>query len=275
VTRVVCALSGGGAKAAAHLGALKALEEHRLTPHHYVATSMGAVIAATVAAGVSYDEALVRLAALRRSDLMGLSPQALLGMYGGSLFRLDPLRRLIERLVPARRFADLAVPLTVTTVDLESGGLVLLGKGGHDVPLVDALTATCALPIYFPPVTLVGRRLADGGLREVLPLDTASRFEPDLVFAVHVGPSFDERPAPRRARLPTLVRRHGQAQRILMAALTDAAIARWRREEQTELVLVLPRVMAETTFAVELAVPYVEEGYRAAFRALAARRVPQ
>jgi NTE family protein len=274
VNRVVCALSGGGAKAAAHLGALKALTEYGLTPAHYVATSMGAVVAGMLAAGVPYDKALTRLASLRRGDLAGLSPQALLGVYGGSLFRLEPLRRLIARLVPARRFADLVVPLTVTTVDLESGGLVLLGAGGHDVPLVDALTATCALPIYFPPVTLVGRRLVDGGLREVLPLETASRFAPDLVFAVHVGPSFDERPAERRARLPTLVRRHGQAQRILMAGQTDAALARWRREESTELVLVLPRVYAETTFAVEMVVPYIEEGYRSAVRALAAR-VPQ
>jgi NTE family protein len=274
VTRVVCALSGGGAKAAAHLGALKALTERGLAPGHYVATSMGAVIGAMLAAGLSYDESLSRLVRLRRSDMAGLSPQALLGVYGGSLFRLDPLKRLIERLVPARRFADLAVPLTVTTVDLDSGGLVLLGAGGHEVPLVEALTAACALPIYFPPVTLVGRPLVDGGLREVLPLGTAARLEADLVFAVHVGPSFDEQPAERRARLPLLVRRHGQAQRVLMAAQTDAAVARWRREERTELVLVMPRVWAETTFAVEMVVPYVEEGYRAAVRALA-RRVPQ
>jgi NTE family protein len=274
VTRVVCALSGGGAKAAAHLGALEALAERGFRPAHYVGTSMGAVIGAMGAAGLSYDESLARLVGLRRRDLGGLSPQALLGVFGGSLFRLEPLRRLIERLVPARAFADLAVPLTVTAVDLESGALVLLGAGGHDVPLVDALTAACALPIYFPPVRLVGRPLVDGGLREVLPLETATRFAPDLVFAVHVGPSFDEQPAERRARLPPLVRRHGQAQRVMMAVQAEAALARWRRDERTELVLVLPRVRAETTFAVEMVVPYVEEGYRAAVRALA-RRVPQ
>jgi NTE family protein len=271
---VVAALSGGGAKAAAHLGALKALEERGLRPAHYVATSMGGVIAAMLAAGVSYDRALVLVAGLRRSDLAGLSPQALLGVYAGSLFRLEPLRQLIERLVPARTFADLAVPLTVTAVDLESGGLVLLGTGGYDVPLVDALLATCALPIYFPPVPLVGRQLADGGLREVLPLETATRFSPDLVFAVHVGPSFDEVPAERPARLPPLVRRSGQAQRILMAAQVEAALHRWRREERTELVLVMPRVVAETTFAMDMVIPYVEEGYRSGVRALS-RRVPQ
>lgn len=275
MTRVVCALSGGGAKAAAHLGALKALGERGLRPAHYVATSMGAVVAAALAAGLPYEDALVRLARLRRRDLAGLAPGALLGVYGGSLFRLDPLRRLIERLVPARSFAELAVPLTVTTADLDTGELVLLGEGGREVPLTDALLATCALPIYFPPVPLLGRQLVDGGLREVLPLDTARRFAPDLVFAVQVGPSFDELPPVRRARLPTLVRRHGQGQRILMAAQTAEVLERWRREPGPELVLVLPEVRAETTFAVELVVPYVEEGYRAAVRALAVRRVPE
>lgn len=275
MTRVVCALSGGGAKAAAHLGALKALGESGLTPHHFVATSMGAVMAAMAAAGVPYERALARVARLRRRDLAGLAPSVLFGAFGGSVFRLDPLRRLISSIVPATRFDELETPLTVTTVDLDTGELVLLGEGGEDVPLVDALVAGCALPIYFPPVSLLGRQLADGGLRGVLPLDETLAFAPELVFAVQVGPSFHELPPLKRAALPALVRRHGQAQRILMAAYTEVVIDRWRRAERPELILVEPEVRAETTFAVELAITYVEEGYRAATRALAARRVPQ
>ena len=48
--------------------------------------------------------------------------------------------------MPARRFADLAVPLTVAVVDLDTGELLLFGAGGADAPLVDVLCATCALP---------------------------------------------------------------------------------------------------------------------------------
>ena len=52
-SRVVAVLSGGGAKSAAHVGALRALEEWGLTPGHYVGTSMGAVIAACYASGLT------------------------------------------------------------------------------------------------------------------------------------------------------------------------------------------------------------------------------
>lgn len=281
MTRVVCALSGGGVKAAAHLGALRALTEHGFTPAHYVGTSMGALIAAALAAGVTYEEAVLALAGLRTRDVAAPAAGIVLGLYGESLFRPGPLRRMIGHLVPARTFAELRVPLTVVTVDLETGEPVLFGAGGRkDVPLEDALYASCALPLYFPPLALDGRLLVDGGLRSVLPLDEAAEFRPDLLFAVDVGPSWREAPPDRPARVPPLVRRSGQVQRVLMAAQTEAAIARWtaRGAAGPELVLVQPAVRAETTFRLDLVVPYVEEGYRAAAaalaRRLAARQVP-
>jgi NTE family protein len=272
VTRVVCALSGGGAKAAAHLGALKALGEHGLTPEHYVATSMGAVVAAALAAGVSYEECLMQLARLRRRDVAVLSPKIVLGYYSESLLLEGPLRRTIAALVPAEGFDELLVPLTVTIVDVESGELELLGEGGReDVPLHDALYATCALPIYFPPAVIDGRKYVDGGLRASLPIDVALLFEPELIFAVDVGPSFTELPPDRDTPLPPLVRRHGEVVRVMMAAQTRATIACWNREASAELVLVRPLVQAETTFRLDMVVHYVEEGYRAAIRTLSAR----
>ncbi|HXV86367.1 MAG TPA: patatin-like phospholipase family protein, partial [Gemmatimonadales bacterium] len=60
-SRVAVVLSGGGAKAAAHVGALKALEERELTPSRYVGTSMGAVVAACFASGLDYDTVLKRV----------------------------------------------------------------------------------------------------------------------------------------------------------------------------------------------------------------------
>ncbi len=275
MTRVVCALSGGGAKAAAHLGALRALDEHGLAPQHYVATSMGAVVAAALAAGVTYDEALRRLTRVRRRDVAVPSLKAVFGYLSDSLFRPEPLRRFIASLVPARRFEDLEIPLTVTAADLERGDLVLFGDGGIDVPLHDALYAACALPIYYPATRIAGRLCADGGLRAVLPLDIAAEFDPDLIYAVYVGPSRSELPAEGRATLPPLVRRHGEVLRVLMAAQTEELLRRWAGRAHPELIVVQPPVQAETTFAVERAAGFVEEGYRAGVRALAVRQVPE
>ena len=147
--RIVCVLSGGGAKSAAQLGAVKALLEQGHTVAHYVGTSMGAVVAACLASGVPYERALDRLVRLRRRDVAAPSPGAVLGFFGESFLRDDVLRATIARLVPARRFADLKVPLTVTAVDIGNAQLVLFGKGGREhVPLVDALYASWALPLY-------------------------------------------------------------------------------------------------------------------------------
>src|SRR5207245_9767119 len=63
---------------------------------------------------------------------------------------------------------------------------------GATAPLSDVLYATCALPVYFPPQNIDGQRLADGGLRAVLPLALAHGIPADLVLAVNVGPGFGE-----------------------------------------------------------------------------------
>ncbi|MDH4351276.1 MAG: patatin-like phospholipase family protein [Gemmatimonadota bacterium] len=275
MTKVVCALSGGGAKTAAHRGAVRALRETGLVPAHYVGTSMGAIIAAVLAAGCSLEEARRLLSDLRLRDLAAPAPSALLGYFSRGLFRPGPFRRAVARLVPARRFADLEVALTITAVDTETGELALFGTGGRDdVPLVDALYAACALPVYYPPAEIDGRRYVDGGVRAVLPLDTAARFAPDVVFAVDVGPSWRELPADGTTRVPPLVRQSGQVQRILMAAYAEEMLGRWAARPvnaDPELILVQPPVRAETTFRLDLVGAYEADGYRTAAQVLAER----
>jgi NTE family protein len=266
--RVACVLSGGGVKSAAQVGAMRALEERGVRPARYVATSMGAVVAAAFAAGGDYETVLQRLLLVTRRDVARVSPGVLAGPFAASLFQVDRLHDTIADLVPARRFADLRTPLTVTAVDSDSGDLLLFGDGGDpDVPLIDALTASCALPIFYPPVQVAGRSCLDGGLRSVLPLTVAAAFEPDLLFAVRVGPSFASRPARHGAAMPELLEAHNRAMRILMAAQTDSEIARWR-DGPVPLVLVEPVVEQSTTFAIGKAVAYVEGGYRAAVQAM-------
>ena len=262
---MVCVLSGGGAKAAAHLGALKALDEWKLAPGHFVGTSMGAVIAACFAAGVTYEELLVRIGGVSRGDVARISPLAFFGPFGSHLLKAGPLRDTIADLVPARRFGELGVPLTVTATDTESGQLVLFGAGGADAPLVDALYASCALPVFYPPGIIEGRAYADGGLHAVLPLDVAAQFEPDLVFAVNVGPTFAS--DADGGFVPGMVKVHDMSTRILMAGQIARTIE-WWQEREMPLVLVEPEV-EQGTFGVGHAFAHVEAGYRAASRELA------
>ena len=270
--RVVGVFGGGGAKSLACAGAWKALAEASLTPSHLVGTSLGAVIAAAFASGASYDDVVIAARSLSRRDVAPLDPIALLkGAFAGSILKAQGPRRAIERLVPATRFEQLKSPLTITATDLDSGELLLFGTGGRsDLPLHDALYASCALPLYFPPLSLDGRRLGDGGLRAVLGLEPASKIPADLVVAIHVGPGFDE-PAPTsRAPVPALVRAHGEAIRVMMAAQVERQIADWPKGAP-RLVLVRPIAEREATFAIASGDRYLQAGYAATKRALADR----
>ena len=262
-------LSGGGAKTAAHLGACRALREAGFEPTWYVGTSMGAVIAAGLASGVANDELLERMADVGARGIVRdpLAPVA--GLFLRSLLKPAPLRSAIEALVPVRRFADLTVPLTVTAVDLDTGELVLFGAGAQTAPLVDVLCASCALPMYYPPVVIDGRRFGDGGLRCVVPLEPAAELDVELVLAVDVGPGFDL-PAPAEAaRLPAMVRAHDDAVGILMAANSESQLALWRADpSRPPLVYVRPRTERNATFRVDRVREYANEGRRATREAL-------
>jgi len=269
VSRVVAVLGGGGAKSLAHAGAWKALLEAGLRPCHIIGTSMGAVIGAALAAGSSSDRLLEIARSLERKDFAALDAWALAkGVFAGSILKPGPLKHTIARLVPATRFADMQIPFTVTTTDLDSGELVLFGALGQDGPLIDVLYASCALPLYLPPQTIGGRRLAEGGLRAVLGLDAARRVPADLVVAVDVGPGFDEPPATKQAAVPPLVRAHGEAIHVMMAAQTERAIAAWPKDAP-RLVVVRAVAEREATFAVDNAERFVEAGYQKTRAALA------
>lgn len=273
--RVVAVFSGGGAKAVACAGAWRALEEAGLTPSHIVGTSMGAVIGGALAAGLTHQAVANVALGLKRSDIARVDPLAIIaGSFASSFLSEQSLRDVVARMVPARWFSDLRIPLTVTVTDIDSGELVLFGAcGKEDVPLMDAMYATCALPLYYPPATIGARRYADGGLRAVLPLDVALRLQADLVVAVHVGPGLDERrPHPSSpVPLPPLLRAHGEALRIAMAANAEQAIAAWP-EDGPRLVLVRPVAEREVTFAIERSQQFLDAGYEATKSALASNR---
>jgi len=262
-------LSGGGAKTAAHLGACRALKEAGFEPTWYVATSMGAVVAAGLASGMGNDELLERMAEVGPRGIVRNRWSPVVGLYLRSLLKPAPLRATIEAIVPVRRFADLTVPLTVTAVDLDTGELVLFGAGARDAPLIDVLCASCALPLYYPPVMMNGRRFGDGGLRAVVPFEPAADLDVELVLAVDVGPGFDLTPSANPPPAPPLLRAHDDAVGILMAGNTQSQLALWRADAgRPPLVYVRPQVERHTTFRVDRVREYAHEGRRATREAL-------
>lgn len=182
-------LGGGGIKGLAHVGVWRRLEEAGVEIAGVVGCSIGAVVGACIAAGMDTAEMSRVALGLRRSDIIRLNRRAawISGIKAVSVFRGDALRGYVEEIVPAREWSELRVPLQVNAVDLETGRTVWFGPGTRtDVPLVDALYASAALPVLYPPMEHGGSFYVDGGLDQVVPVDQAVAAGATGVVAVDV-----------------------------------------------------------------------------------------
>lgn len=97
------------------------------------------------------------------------------------LFSLDPLRALLRRTLPATRFEDLRIPLTIVTTDIESGSAVYW-RGEGDI--IEPVIASMSLPGLFPPLEIDGRLHVDGGISDNVPLVKAQELGASVVYLV-------------------------------------------------------------------------------------------
>ncbi|HET9424085.1 MAG TPA: patatin-like phospholipase family protein [Gemmatimonadaceae bacterium] len=187
--RIALVLGGGGMKGFAHIGVLQALNDRGIRPTLFAGTSIGALLAAAFAGGVTAEEMERRAIAMRRRDLFRLDHMGMIKdrMNAPSIYLEGPLRGLVESVVPRGTFAELSSPLFVNTVDLERATQVIFGTPGlQDVNIQDAVYASCALPGFFPPGKVGARYCVDGGVVDNLPVQIAALWA-DLIIAVDVG----------------------------------------------------------------------------------------
>ncbi len=182
-------LSGGGARGLAHIGVLKALENASIRPDYLTGTSMGGVIAAAYASGLSPDE--IEQIALEYGSVRKLWRLADPTLPRRGLFQGERLLAFFEKHMQGCTFADLRIPLTLIAVDLNSRQEVHLQEGS----VAEAVRATVSIPGLLAPVEQNGQRLVDGGLLNNLPVDVVQSMGADVTLGVDVysnngGPSF-------------------------------------------------------------------------------------
>lgn len=262
--RIALVLGGGGLKGFAHIGVLRALQEHGVVPHLYAGTSIGSLIAAAHVSGLPLAEMTRRALALKRRDLFRIDHMAMLmdRLRARAIYMAEPLRALVEEAVPPRRFDELPQRLLVNTVDLRRATQVVWGLPGlQQVSVRDAVYASCALPGYFPPGTVDGRSCIDGGVVDNLPVSAAA-VGCDAIIAVDVGNSDIT-----RGTNPT----HGFAQiymraaTMMMHALQQAPFSRWTGPP---MILIRPRVSHIPWLSFSHTSELIAVGYRAAMKAL-------
>jgi NTE family protein len=176
---VALVLSGGGARAFAHVGVVSGLRALGVPIDSVGGTSMGAIVAAGVAAG--WDDAeldrRIREAFVRTNPLDDIA-LPLVAMTRG--------QKVAHRLAThfgATAIDDLALSFFAISANLTRGGISCHDRG----PLVPALRASISLPGILPPVLAGGEVLVDGGALRNLPADVMRERHAGPLIAVDVG----------------------------------------------------------------------------------------
>ncbi len=207
-------LAGGGAKGAAHIGVLKALEEMHIPVDIITGTSMGAYVGGLYATGMSADEIesfiysvdwnsgyrdRVDRSQRRVRDKeyedryqittdLGLrfgEVRAPTGVVQGQNM-LRVLRETTGNLGRFESFDELAIPYRSVATDILELDEVVIGNGY----LVDAMMASMSVPGALPPYKLNGHMLVDGGVVNNMPVDVARAMGADVVIAVDISTDY-------------------------------------------------------------------------------------
>ncbi len=235
--RFTLVLGGGGMKGLAHAGALRAMEELEFLPADVVGSSIGALMAAAWCAGVSAEELEALAIEVRQRDLFQVahSDMAFKRMRSPALYRKEPLEHVVRG---------------------------LLAPGLDDVPVADAVIASCALPGYLPPHEINGRHFMDGAAVANLPVGVAGARGRDLVVAVDVGASGVLKADMHLAGFAAVFAR------AIEIAIENRRTGVLRAWEWPPLLLIQPRVEQFGMFSFGHNREMVEEGHRATMELL-------
>ena len=187
------ALGGGGARGMAHILVCEAFDELGLKPSVIAGTSIGAVIGAGYASGISgreMHEQSVAFYSKKREVLTRLwraRPLGITDVLRGRLLsaQFDP-ELIIDQFVPGsdrfpETFEELQIRLKVISCDFYGWSETVTEQG----PLRPAIAASIAIPSVFKPAPIGGRVQIDGGAFNPLPFDHVA--EADLVIACDVA----------------------------------------------------------------------------------------
>lgn len=174
------ALSGGGASGFIQLGILEVLKKHKIKIDCLSGTSMGALLGVGYSLGMSSEEIIRLCMDFSKKKFISISN---LNIFNTSLVKMKVFDKILDSVVGKKTFKDCKIPISIVTVDLESGKKVVYDSG----PLLPVLKATTATPFLMPPVFHENRLLVDGGLIDNVPVDVLKeKCHPKTILGVRI-----------------------------------------------------------------------------------------
>ena len=174
---IVLALGGGFSRGFAHLGVLEVLQQEQVPVDAIVGTSIGALLGAAYADGISVRDLCDLGRHVRVRDFLRFHQSE----QGAQ--RKDRIGQFVQEWFRATEVEDLSIPTAIVATDLDTGAPHVFTCGPLDV----AIRASCAFPGLMKPVEYEGRLLADGCIVAPVPTAIAARLHGGCVLGVSVG----------------------------------------------------------------------------------------
>ncbi len=171
--KIGLAFGGGGARGLSHLGVIKAFEEYGLDFDYISGTSVGSIIGAVYANGMSFEELYKIAKNLKTSDIRT-------NKFFTFTSKTDGIQSLMREALGDIDIEDLKKPFSAIAVDIKTAKQVCISHGN----LAKAVAGSCCVPIFFEPVEFGDRLLCDGGLQNTIPAEIPRHFGCDYVVAV-------------------------------------------------------------------------------------------
>lgn len=178
---IAIALGGGFSRGFAHLGVLEVLERERIPISIIVGTSIGGLLGAAYADGISVRGLCELGRHVRIHDFFGFQSSA--SEVDKDTERNDLIGRFVRKWFQASQVEELSIPTAIVTTDLRTGAPHVFTRG----PLEVAVRASCAFPGLFKPVEYEGHLLADGCIVTPTPTAVAARMNAGCVLGVAAG----------------------------------------------------------------------------------------
>ena len=175
--KIGIALSGGGSRGFAHLGALKALSELGIKPTMIAGTSAGSLVGAFTAAGYSPDFIFETIQSL------GIMSSLKFAFNRFGLFKMEKVEEIFLKYIPHNSFEKLKIPLAVCATDIVQGEAIYFSKG----ELIKPIMASCSIPGIFEPIKFQDKILIDGGVTNNLPIEPLEGIC-DFIIGINVTP---------------------------------------------------------------------------------------
>ncbi len=171
--KIGLAFGGGGARGFSHIGVIKAFEQFGLKFDYIAGTSVGSLVGAAYANGMTSDQLYKIAKSLKTKDIR---TNKVFFMPS----KTDGIERLVEDIIGVRNVEDLKIPYSAVAVDIKSTKQVCISHGN----LAKAVAGSCCVPGFFHPVEFENRLLCDGGLQNTIPANIPRYFGCDYVIAV-------------------------------------------------------------------------------------------